>query len=134
MSKAICLTNTKKEKVYPIPFFPVGSIYFSINSENPSKYFGGTWVTWGAGRVPVGVDTSQTEFNSVEKEGGSKYLQKHYHAYRYGSSPGGDGSAIVFSSTQGTQSQLVAIRESGTGDSGNLQPYITCYMWLKTAN
>lgn len=32
----------------------------------------GTWVAWGAGRVPVGVDTAQTEFNTVEKTGGEK--------------------------------------------------------------
>lgn len=40
---------------------------------NPSTYLGfGTWVLWGSGRVPVGVDTSQTEFNTVEKTGGEK--------------------------------------------------------------
>lgn len=59
--------------------YPIGSIYFSINSQNPSKWFGGTWEAWGTGRVPVGIDTSQTEFNSVEKTGGSKAMQKHQH-------------------------------------------------------
>ena len=44
----------------------------SVNSTNPTNLFGGTWVTWGAGRVPVGIDTSQTEFASVEKTGGEK--------------------------------------------------------------
>ena len=36
--------------------YPIGSIYFSTVNENPSKNFGGTWTTWGSGRVPVGAD------------------------------------------------------------------------------
>lgn len=52
--------------------YPVGSIYMSVNNTNPSTIFGGTWVAWGAGKVPVGVNANETEFNSVEKTGGAK--------------------------------------------------------------
>ena len=51
--------------------YPVGSIYMSVNSTNPSGFIGGTWVSWGSGRVPVGVSTD-TEFNTAEKTGGEK--------------------------------------------------------------
>lgn len=51
---------------------PIGSIYMSVSSTNPNKLFGGTWEKWGSGRVPVCIDTNQTEFNTVEKTGGSK--------------------------------------------------------------
>lgn len=51
--------------------YPVGSIYMSVNATNPSTYFGGTWVAWGSGRVPVGVNTSDSNFNTVEKTGGA---------------------------------------------------------------
>lgn len=37
--------------------YPIGSIYMSVDSQNPSKLFGGTWEAWGGGRVPVGVGT-----------------------------------------------------------------------------
>lgn len=60
--------------------YPVGSIYMSINSSNPSSIFGGTWVAWGTGRVPVGVNTSDSDFNTVEKIGGSKDLKAHTHS------------------------------------------------------
>lgn len=52
--------------------YPVGSIYISINSTNPSKWFGGTWVAFGSGRTLVGLDTAQTEFNTINKTGGTK--------------------------------------------------------------
>lgn len=52
--------------------YPVGSIYMSINNINPTSLFGGKWVSWGAGRVPVGVNANDTNFNAVEKTGGSK--------------------------------------------------------------
>ncbi|MDD4410878.1 MAG: hypothetical protein PHE32_04195 [Candidatus Shapirobacteria bacterium] len=52
--------------------YPVGAIYMSVVNTNPSSLFGGTWVAWGSGRVPVGVDTGQTEFDTVEETGGAK--------------------------------------------------------------
>ena len=54
--------------------YPIGSIYISINATNPSNVFGGVWEQFGSGRCLVGVDVEQTEFNIVEKTGGSKYL------------------------------------------------------------
>ena len=68
--------------------YPIGSIYLSVNDVNPSSYFGGTWVAWGSGRVPIGVDTSDTNFNEVEKTGGEKShtistneMPKHTHSW-----------------------------------------------------
>lgn len=142
-SKAIRLKDKNGNKIYPCPYFPVGSIYISVNNINPSTYFGGTWEAFGTGRTLVGVDTSQTEFNSVKKTGGSKYLQAHDHAntvltrkYQdlcYGL------DATFFAGEPSGQGQYNITRWSGdvhgvtTGNSGNLQPYITVYMWLRTA-
>ena len=54
------------------PWWPVGSIYLSVNNTNPSSYFGGTWEQIAKGRTLVGVDTSDTDFNTVKKIGGEK--------------------------------------------------------------
>ena len=119
--------------------YPIGSIYLSINSTNPSKWFGGTWVAWGTGRVPVGVDTSQTEFNTVEKTGGSKYIQNHTHTCDpgYGNMYFASGSESRWLPLYGTDQYNMHTKgvdsNVTTGDSGNLQPYITCYMWKRTA-
>ena len=42
----------------------------SVSNVNPGNFFGGTWEAWGSGRVPVGVDASDDNFNTVEKIGG----------------------------------------------------------------
>lgn len=143
-------TNVSIDALDLYNVWPVGSIYISVNNTNPSTYFGGTWVSFGAGRCLVGVDTSQTEFNTAQKTGGSKHLQEHYHDIRWGAYY---GSGITISDTgsglealnitnfnwtynvagdKGSASNVYTNKE-GTGDSGNLQPYITVYMWKRTA-
>lgn len=53
--------------------WPVGSIFMNTTPTNPSSLLGGgTWVRWGKGRVPVSLDESQTEFDTVEETGGMK--------------------------------------------------------------
>lgn len=42
-SKGIRFKNKDNEYIYPCPFYPVGSVYISVNNTNPSTYFGGTW-------------------------------------------------------------------------------------------
>jgi len=131
--------------------YPVGSIYMTISSTNPSSYFGGTWVSWGSGKIPVGVNTAETEFNTVEKTGGSKtvaltsgQLPAHQHAVyaEYGTSSNLSSSPIaqtymqLAGSSAGTRSYQTSPIASGGGNGeshSNLQPYITCYMWKRTA-
>ena len=141
--------------------WPVGSIYLSINNVNPGTLFGGTWEAWGSGRVPVGVDTAQTEFKTVEKTGGSKthtltiaQLPTHNHWMHLLSKTQGtdttsvsevhylNDSAIAWASSKmtlhapyfGTLDGAGMTSNTGSGEAhNNLQPYITCYMWKRTA-
>jgi len=150
--------------------YPVGSIYFSVNSENPTQKMGGTWAAWGSGCVPVGVDGS-SDFDSVEKPGGSKSsVASHTHDFSTSSTTKtlignvwnvarqsrdqnisttgifsgpayveGVGYAVNMVDSSNDGFTLDARHEhSGTTVStgtanGNLQPYITCYMWKRTA-
>lgn len=61
-------------------FYRVGDIIMTTIASNPSSVYGGTWVAWGAGRVPVGYNSSDSDFNSVEKTGGSK-TQNYAHSH-----------------------------------------------------
>lgn len=76
---AIQLYDKQGRKAYSAPYWPINSIYISVENKNPSAYFGGTWVSFGAGRCLVGVDANQTEFATVQKTGGHKSLQAHTH-------------------------------------------------------
>jgi len=117
-----------------LTIYPVGSIYMSTVNTNPASLFGGTWVAWGNGRVPVGVDTTQTEFNTVEKTGGNKNTQSHVHTFAYSNINLQAGStAYALAQYNGAVAANGATSSYGTGDSQNLQPYITCYMWKRIA-
>lgn len=122
----------------------VGDIIFSTSDENPSTIYGGTWVAWGKGQVPVGVDTSDSDFNTVEKTGGEKEhtltvdeMPSHTHA-QYVTSDNVSGGGIRVDYTKDGAS-LPYLQGINTGSSGgnqphnNIQPYITCYMWKRTA-
>lgn len=185
--------------------YPVGSIYMSVNPTNPATLFGGEWEAWGNGRVPVGIDTSQTEFNTVEKTGGDKLLQSHNHTASSSNSGGhtpsgsiigagghshsgttgeagqhshyipngrspqnsgsppkfeswptatstardhytdaagshthsfttssvGDHSHTLNMNAVSAHSHTITVNNTGGGNSGNLQPYIVCYMWKR---
>jgi microcystin-dependent protein len=156
MPKQIQL-KSENEVLYPNPFWPVGSIFMSVSSTNPANYFGGTWSLWGSGRVPVCVNTSDSDFNSSEKTGGSKtvtlttsQMPSHTHTIYQGMSDGRTsvkfgghysstgGSNIYNTSVRGTTNDettnIVKALSTGGGSSHtNLQPYITCYMWKRTA-
>ena len=45
--------------------YPVGSVYINASvATNPGTLLGfGTWVAFGAGRVPVGIDSSDSDFD-----------------------------------------------------------------------
>ena len=55
-----------------LKIYPIDSIYMSTSPRNPHEFIGGTWVEWGKGRVPVGVDSSDTDFKDAGKMGGEK--------------------------------------------------------------
>lgn len=145
-----------------LPFiYPVGCIYFSTNSTNPATSLGfGTWSAFGAGRVPVGFDSGQTEFDTDEETGGSKEVTLtaaqsgvpahthgitdpgHAHTY-FRNLTGASGTARFTGTTSAdntvttTETTGITINNNSTADASqahtNLQPYITVRMWKRTA-
>ena len=127
--------------------YPVGSIYINAtNSTNPGTLLGfGTWVAFGAGRVPVGIDSSDTDFDTAEETGGAKtvslstsQLPSHTHSISYTESgPGGANISANFfagisNNTAGALSHTTGSTGSGSAHN-NVQPYIVVYMWKRTA-
>lgn len=119
--------------------YPIGSIYMSIKSDNPASIIGGTWVSWGAGRVPVGVDPIQTEFNTAQKTGGEKThkltveeMPSHGHSMALATTDAGSANYARMA-YQGESLRGETGKVGGNQAHNNLQPYITCYMWVRTA-
>lgn len=117
----------------------INDIFLSFSNEDPSKRFGGKWILIAVGRTLVGVDPNDPDFNLPFKIGGSKSMQKHNHTV-YGegeknpvvlgnSTWGWNGGVIPYSDN--TAGSHVITDEAGDGDSGNLQPFITCYIWYR---
>lgn len=60
--------------------YPVGAIYTSVDNTNPGTLFGGTWEAFGAGKTLIGVDSGDTDFDTVEESGGTKTKAISAHA------------------------------------------------------
>lgn len=127
----------------------VGDIIFSTSDENPSTIYGGTWVAWGKGRVPVGVDTSDSDFNTVEKMGGSKEYELraligavggNVNTIGYDSEsvvPGYGSYDMVIDASAGAKPQgasnTTRVVKSDGSSPTTVQPYITCYYWKRVS-
>lgn len=133
---------------------PVGTLRFQTTSTNPNSILGfGTWQLWGSGRVPVGINTGDTDFNTVEKTGGSK---THTNVLSYNDGAAairnysdtlvfGDGAKNVSSmqsistvwefkhnadyNSSATYAGVGLYGKTGAGSS--LPPYITCYIFKR---
>lgn len=131
--------------------YPIGSIYMSVTLSTAAQVealLGGTWEAWGAGRVPVGVDATQTEFDTVEETGGEKThtlttSEMPSHTHSAGSNADGfashatRGTSFSAGFTKTNSGEMFWYRQpastGGGGAHNNLQPYITCYMYKRTA-
>lgn len=142
--------------------YPIGTIYTSVNSTNPSTLFGGTWAQYAQGKVLVGQNAAETEFDTVEETGGEKFhaltkteMPAHLHSVRIvtqlSSSFGAFTSTSVskvnttsYTTKSGNDSPIMV--EGGTNNGGtygsfegngvahnNLQPYIVVYFFKRTA-
>ena len=126
--------------------YPVGSIYINASvATNPGTLLGfGTWVAFGAGRVMVGLDAGQTEFDTAEETGGAKThtltiseIPAHTHNLGSKDSTAGDGGAFneefIEDPADTTNGPNVTSSSTGGGSAhNNLQPYIVVYMWKRT--
>lgn len=131
--------------VFAKPQFPVGYIIMTVSSTNPSAYLGGTWQQWGKGRTIVGVDTSDTDFSTAEKTGGEKThkltqdeMPAHSHSLTGAlDNPNAPEAANLrgtgYSTTVQQLAQGKATSTGGDQAHNNMPPYITCFIWKRTA-
>ena len=124
-------------------FYPIGSIFQSTVNTDPATFIGGTWERFGNGRVLVGVDEADSDFSTPNKTGGAKthkltdaeMAHSHVQTERFSSAySNGRGHKYTVDETVASDT----IKTGGVVDvtsqaHNNLQPYITVYMWRRTA-
>ena len=141
--------------------YPVGSIYTNATvATNPGTLLGfGTWTAFGAGRVMVGFDSGNALFDTSEETGGSAnaITVSHTHTatstdsghthvqdgniggfFQYSAGGGQPGIGIpsqtnVNVSTSTANITTIIDSAGSSGTNANYQPYITVYMWKRTA-
>lgn len=127
-------------KYYPNSYYKVGDLFLTTNSENPSVRFGGTWELFGKGKTLVCVDTSDTDFSTVKKTGGEKThtlttdeMPSHNHTENcVGTNWYQDGSSGNWRISSALEPYRSTGKTGGDKAHNNLQPYITCYIWIRT--
>ena len=127
--------------------YPVGSVYTSVVATNPNSLLGvGTWAAFGAGRVLVGINASDSDFNTVEEVGGAKTdshalsiseIPSHTHAIPTHD----DNGPVILNNRNGNSKSsplnynaVTQATGSGAAHSHDIvQPYIVVYFWKRTA-
>ena len=133
--------------------FPIGQPYVTQTDTNPSTILGfGTWERV-KGRVLVGLDENDTEFNTIGKTGGEtehvltenelaghEHLGLHYSSNetpvsfkRQTSDIVGYGLDFQSNATIYTATNIRTNSAGGGEAHNNLQPYrVVGYMWIRT--
>jgi hypothetical protein len=123
--------------------YPVGSIYINAAvSTNPGTLLGfGTWAAFGAGRVIVGLNAADSDFDTAQETGGTKThtltvdeIPSHTHTSTLRGN-GEDENQNIPSASDNTDPSLTMTTDATGGGQAhnNLQPYIVAYMWRRTA-
>lgn len=123
--------------------YPIGIVVTLGVSTNPATLLGiGTWTAI-AGKVIVGIDAGQTEFDTLDETGGAKTVtltaaQSGLPAHSHGlashliGSGGSNISAGSQSSSNPTNTNSNTAEDAAEAHS-NLQPYIVKYVWQRTS-
>mgnify|MGYP003649846101 CR=1 FL=1 len=123
--------------------YPVGSIFTTVTAYSASSLATvmgvGTWAAFGAGKTLVGLNSAESEFDTVGETGGAKThtlttseipAHTHYSGWRTGT---GDGSAGQYGTLHEGPSSVNTGSTGGGSAHNNLQPYIVVYFWKRTA-
>ena len=138
--KEILLHDSAGNDLYPRVLldriYPVGSIYMSVNSTNPGTLFGGTWE-----RIKDRFLLAAGDTYAAGATGGEAThtltiaeMPNHGHNLNILANTGGSTGAghVVWSSNRNGPA-YVADGMGGSAAHNNMPPYLTVYMFKRTA-
>jgi len=93
--------------------WPIGSVFTSVVSTDPHDLLGfGTWSAIAAGRVLVGLDSGDTDFDTAEETGGTKTVQSSAQSFAGDALATHQHDAITAGTPAGTISAISATQTS----------------------
>jgi len=124
--------------------YPVGSIYINAAvTTNPATLLGfGTWTAFGTGRMMVGYNAADSDFDALQETGGAKThtltiaeMPSHTHNRPKGWKPAPNDNDVDITGGNGVNiaDNMVTDATGGGGAHNNMPPYIVAYMWRRTA-
>jgi len=123
--------------------YPVGSIYINAAvTTNPATLLGfGTWTAFGTGKVIVGYDASDSDFDALQETGGAKtvtlttsQIPAHTHTAVLMGNGENEQQDLPAAGDNTDPSRTMTTSSTGGGSAhSNVQPYIVAYMWRRTA-
>lgn len=130
--KTILLSSSNMLAIYP-----VGSIYMSVNSTDPSTLFGGTWERI-QGRFLFAADSAHAAGSTGGEETHTLTVDEmpsHSHKLNIDSSTGSGVKHNTVTHAFSITSQLNLETENVGGDNphNNMPPYLSVYMWQRIA-
>lgn len=126
----LCDGTSLSEEEYPELFDKIGHTYGGSGTSFNLPNF--------KGRVGVGKDTTQSYCDNLGDTGGSIELQEHKHQTYVDRNTGTQGTGNYYPVNQITTASTYVdnniCEPAGTGNSGNLQPYIVVNYIIKVSN
>lgn len=117
--------------------YPIGSIFISTNTTNPSTYFGGNWERI-KGRFLLAADDSTYKIGSTGGEATHKLtineMPSHNHMVDYDQVWDGGGGTRALGTTDNGGSWASGTWVHNTGGSqahNNMPPYLVVYIWKR---
>lgn len=112
--------------------WPIGSIYISINSTSPANLFGGSWKEI-QGYFLLGRSSAHSAGETGGEETHTLTIQempKHNHSIPYTTRTGGHSETLLSSDLE--YSSYTGYT-GGSQPHNNMPPYLSVYMWKRTA-
>lgn len=127
---------------------PIGDVHLFYDNEDHSNWLGFTWERTSIGKTPIGINSNDTDFNTIGKTGGNK---THYHVMPLGF----DGNGYIYGKGDndnnpyyGSVTEMVSkrmffnpinyqndapVRIAFTSNGNSLQPYEVFAFWKRIA-
>ena len=122
--------------------FPINKVEVFFDSEDHSDFLGFEWEMVSEGKIPIGLDDSDTDFNTIGKTGGEKEhtltideMPEHNHDITIHNNTGG-GQMVAQSNGNGgsvTGQWWVIGNKGGNHSHNNMPPYIVMAFWKRIA-